>query len=372
MNIALNRTKYKSSWFKFASKKNIIDDNRTITLNYRSMRILDYLGVWEKLPKPPNPIHTIKVAKNFPKTRNDWLLNWKNEIRPMAYVVYNKNLQNIFTKINKKVDTITIKSVKKQNNNILLEDNSNNKYIPDLTIGCDGSNSIFHKLFNINKFNTTTNQIAIVANLQTEKKTNHTAYQRFLPDGPLALMPISDYECSMVWTLSNHTFKNISKNNNLFNKHINESFGSELGTLSLNSKISNWYLNTFYLPKISYPSLALIGEAAHVIHPLAGMGFNLNISDIKIIQNCLDSAFKLGLNPDHNFVLSEYEKKRSFEIKSFTLSTHLLNKLFSNNFNYLSFLIELGMIGLNKTNFKNIFMKIADGSFFSSNDFYEK
>ena len=185
-------------------------------------------------------------------------------------------------------------------------------------------------------------------------------------------MPISDYECSMVWTLSNYAFKNISKNNNLFNKHINESFGSELGTLSLNSKISNWYLNTFYLPKISYPSLALIGEAAHVIHPLAGMGFNLNISDIKIIQNCLDSAFKLGLNPDHNFVLSEYEKKRSFEIKSFTISTHLLNKLFSNNFSYLSFLIELGMIGLNKTNFKNIFMKIADGSFFSSNDFYEK
>ncbi len=370
MSEVLKYSNYECIWFQNKNSLKKFADNRTVTLNQASARMLNTLGIWKKLSHEPHPINSIMVSNGLPKNKEDWILNWKNENNPMAYVINNQDLFNTLLKFQKKNSRINrhyLKNIKIDKNNINIIDTNNNFFNPDLTIACDGSNSLFHDLKKIKKYYNNNNQVALVANIKTEANMNNSAYQRFLSEGPLALMPKNSFEASMVWSVSNDSLKKYqSINQNNLNKLLNKSFGNELGNLEIVTELIKWPLKPFYLKKLTYPGLVLIGDAGHVIHPLAGMGFNLALSDSAIMLDCLNYGFKHGLNSSHPFILNNFENKRKLEIFSFTVATQLLNKLFSSEQKPLLKLAEIGMIMLNKTSLKNVFRKISEGDIFSS------
>ena len=177
-----------------------------------------------------------------------------------------------------------------------------------LLVGADGAHSKVRALAGIGISQSDYWQQGLVATVQTEESHQFTAWQRFMPTGPLALLPLSDGSCSIVWTLpADKADAYLAMSEPVFNQALSEAFGFRLGKMSVVSQRATFPLVGRHAEQYVKPHVALVGDAAHTIHPLAGQGVNLGIKDAVELAAVLSLSSR---NIGSYSVLRKYERAR--------------------------------------------------------------
>jgi len=193
-------------------------------------------------------------------------------------------------------------------NNVIAELDSGLTLSADLLVGADGANSKVRSLAGITLNKNDYAQQGLVAIVQTEHSHQNTAWQRFLPSGPLALLPLSDGSCSIVWTLpSDKADYYLAMDKLAFNQALADAFDHHLGDIKVVSKRAAFPLIGRHAEHYVQPHIALIGDAAHTIHPLAGQGVNLGIKDAVELANVLSRSSR---SAGSHSLLRQYERAR--------------------------------------------------------------
>lgn len=186
-----------------------------------------------------------------------------------------------------------------------------------LIVGADGANSSIRQLANIGVHSHDSQQKAIVCNIETELPHNEVARQRFLSTGPLAFLPVgavADNVCSIVWSLDSDCADDyLNMDDEAFKQALAEAFEHRLGRVLQVSRRFAFPLIAKHARQYVSASVLLIGDAAHVIHPLAGQGINLGLQDVKALSRILIDAANRGIAIDSERVLAAYQRARRGE-----------------------------------------------------------
>ena len=344
-------------------------DRRSTTIHEAGRKMLDALGVLACLPETMTPITGISVAigAEMPR-RDDWLLSWSSDDTPMAYVVENAHLDKALDqKLAEHSDHITIISSAIINQSdtasgCMLQDEDDNHYLVSHVVACDGAVSQTREKAGVKPVNLPTGQLAIIANLRCEIAHDNRAYQRFLESGPLAVMPLSGNALSLVWSVhSDKANQLLALDEAEFSEAVTAAFGTTLGKLKLDGTCRHFPLKPHYIRHLTTGHITLAGDAAHAIHPLAGMGYNLALADAAILLDELKIAKKRGLTIDHLSIKKGYQRRRAAEILAMTTATSGLNALFSRPKGPLGDIMATAMAVLDKTALKKKFRDLAMG-----------
>lgn len=198
-----------------------------------------------------------------------------------------------------------------------------------LVVGADGGQSRTRELCGIGRAGWSYGQSAVVAHLRTEQPHRRTAWQRFLPDGPLALLPLRDGRVSLVWsTRTDEAAALQALEPDAFGRRVTEASDRVLGRAELDSDRAALPLALWHSREYVRPRLALVGDAAHTIHPLAGQGVNLGFLDAASLVEVLGDAVAAGADPFELRALRRYERWRRSENALMLATTDALNQLF--------------------------------------------
>ena len=303
----------------------------------------------------------LNISKNFcweikkieifsEKLKNEKLLKFENDQVNLFYMVKNDDLyKSLISKTSK--NKFFKKSLIKKNS-FYTDLMKKNKF--DLIINCDSSNFLTKKFF-MKKLDKNYNNLAYTTILKHKKITNNIAAQVFTKNGPIAFLPISNSETSIVCSLDtkNRKYKNseildlISKNNPKYQiKKI--------------LKLSSFKLNSSNLRNYYHGNILAFGDLLHRVHPLAGQGFNMTIRDIKILSKIIQNKIELGIQLDSS-ILNEFEKETKNKNFLFSNGIDFIYEVFNFDKNIQSKVFNkfLKIIGKNK-NLPGYFIKLAD------------
>ncbi len=192
-----------------------------------------------------------------------------------------------------------------------IELDDGTQLVGKLLVGADGMDSRVRDYAQIHARVSSYGQKALVAVVETEKPHQATAWQRFLPTGPLAFLPLRDGRCSIVWSATSQVADGLmGLDEQQFCEQLTDAFGHRLGAVRLSGERVLFPLNRQHASHYVKPGIALVGDAAHVIHPLAGQGVNLGLSDVQELTAVIGYAIKQARNPGDYAVLRRYERAR--------------------------------------------------------------
>ena len=352
-------------------------DERTTTINAAGARMLTALGVWDRMPAPPTPVHRIAVAEGAPPTglaarrRAQTDLSWHTAEAPMAFVVGNMALQAALRDSIASRPVTQIAEMAVSERHILPDgtdlrlttaEGTSSSLRAALIVACDGARSRLAEEAGLRCRETRQTQTAIVTLLEAERHHDNTAFQRFLQTGPFALMPFDGNRLSLVWTLPNAEAERLLAVDAIaFEAACLDAFGPGLGYLRLAATRLAWPLRPSWRQKITAPGLILAGDAAHAIHPLAGQGYNLALADAAVLADLLVDNSRRGLPASHMSLRHAYEAARWRERAAMTTATSGLNDLFSRAPTGIRRLAGLGFAMLDRLPVKSVFSDIAAG-----------
>tara|TARA_B100000686_G_scaffold338737_1_gene411699 strand:+ start:2807 stop:3964 length:1158 start_codon:yes stop_codon:yes gene_type:complete len=365
--------------------KNVKDligiDKRTTAVAEGPKNFYETIKVWEKVKKYAEPIKNINIKDGNSKIDLNFDCNVFKKIKninSLGYVIENSHLLrgiNSTIKNNKKIGTIKrIKArvVSIDSDNFSSRVTLSNKKILNchLVVASDGKNSISRKVMGIEAKKLSYKQKAFVCSIIHTEKHNNVALEKFLPGGPLAILPMKNYKgkhrSSIIWSDEKEISESryfASKNNLPMIEHeIGLHCKEWLGNVKLVGLKALFPLELTLPKSLVGNRFILMGDAAHSIHPIAGQGFNLTIRDIKIFVSECYKRKELGLDIGSKIFLDNYERKRMLDVNSLVRATHALNKLFENKSFPIKILRRTGLSMVEKSNLmKKYFMKYAMG-----------
>jgi 2-octaprenylphenol hydroxylase len=213
-----------------------------------------------------------------------------------------------------------------------------------LVVGADGGQSVARQLAGIGRSGWNYDQTAIVAHLQTERPHRDTAWQRFLPSGPLAFLPLRDGRVSLVWSTTPAEAESLlAATAQDFSARVTEASDGVLGRATLASGRAGFPLGLWHARQYVQLRLALVGDAAHTIHPLAGQGVNLGFLDCASLVQVLAAAVEAGEEPCGLRALRRYERWRRSENAVVLGVCDTLNRLFAEKSVAVAAVRRLGM-----------------------------
>jgi 2-octaprenylphenol hydroxylase len=232
-----------------------------------------------------------------------------------------------------------------------------------LVVGADGSRSRVRELVGIQCDGGDYGQQAVVAVLRTELWHRETAWQRFLPDGPLAFLPLPGHLCSIVWsTLPEHAQALLAASDDAFTSAVEEAFESRLGRLELMSGRAAFALTYLHAREYVAERVALVGDAAHTVHPLAGQGANLGFQDAAALAEIVQAAWSRGRDPGRRANLRPYERWRKGRNRLMQQGLSAFQWLFGSRLDQVRLARNLGLSMVDKTPaLKRLFMRYASG-----------
>lgn len=232
-----------------------------------------------------------------------------------------------------------------------------------LVVGADGAGSPTRQLAGLEVRGRDYQQKAIVAHLRPERDHRRTAWQRFLTDGPIALLPLSDGRVSIVWSADpGHADALLALDEEDFMAAVTEASAGVLGSIVECGPRAAFPLRMRYAPVYTLPRFALAGDAAHAVHPLAGQGVNLGFLDAAVLAEVVAAGVKEGRDPGDHALLRRYERWRKGENLMAMAAFDGLNRLFSNDSAVLGALRRAGFSVVDRIGpVKTMFIRRAMG-----------
>ncbi|EED31873.1 protein VisC [gamma proteobacterium NOR5-3] len=228
---------------------------------------------------------------------------------------------------------------------VLLEDGTRLRC--QLLIAADGALSPTRELLGMRTREWEYGHRAIVTTVAFENRHQHTAWQRFLQTGPLALLPLSSVDdrlCSIVWSIEEHLADELlARSDAAFAKALGEASEYVLGNVTACAPRKAFPLRQRHAVDYVLPGVALVGDAAHTIHPLAGQGINLGLADVQVLAEELNTAFARGLGPGRMDVLSRYQRRRKGDNLAMMAAMDGFKRLFEQDAPPLRWLRNTGM-----------------------------
>jgi 2-octaprenyl-6-methoxyphenol hydroxylase len=213
-----------------------------------------------------------------------------------------------------------------------------------LLVAADGARSRLRELAGIQTFGWGYGQSAIVTTVAHEREHHGRAEEHFLPGGPFAILPLRNNRSSIVWTEETHEADRIvALPDEAFHDELERRFGLRLGDIAVVGPRRAFPVGLSVARSFVAERLALVGDAAHVIHPIAGQGLNLGLRDVAALAEVTVDAVRLGLDPGAIDVLERYQRWRRFDTMAMGVATDGLNRLFSNRSDVLRFVRDVGL-----------------------------
>ena len=329
-------------------------DGRGYALALTSKNMLNVLGVWAGVADNSCPMLNIKVSDGRAgEGASPFFVHFDHteiEEGPMGYMLEDRFLRPALLRAIKAnsairhLDQTTVIDQTIGAGGVSVELASGKSLSAKLLIGCDGRKSQVAVRAGIKRSGWDYNQTSLVCAIKHELPHNNIAHQFFMPSGPLAILPLNDNCSSIVWTETTERAAEISAMNDAdYLAFLRPCFGDFLGKISLNGARYAYPLNLTLADRFVDNRLALVGGAAHGVHPLAGQGLNLGLRDIAALSEVLANAVRRGEDIGAVNVLARYQQWRRFDITSSVASTDSINRLFSNDNLFLRTVRDFGL-----------------------------
>jgi len=343
-------------------------DDRTIALSYGSRCIFESMGLWPLLGPYAEAINTIHISDrgHFGVTQ---LTKEQEGVEALGYVLENRVIgQQLYAAMKQAksyaVDEASsgrsngpgislfcpasLVKLHQDENQVTVEIRANDKQqtlSAKLLVAADGNNSQVMQMLAIGSSRQSYQQVALITNVTPGRKHNNVAYERFTDSGPLAFLPMQQNRCSVVWTLSREQAEYLYAIDEAdFLAQLQRRFGYRLGQFK---KVGARHIYPLFLQSASqmvHGRVALIGNAAHSVHPVAGQGFNLGLRDIALLSELIVEARRTSDDIGQQAMLQEYARLRANDIQRVYRFTDTLVKTFSNAIAPLAHLRSLSLL----------------------------
>lgn len=345
-------------------------DHRVSAISHASKRIFQQLNVWEKIKEKRLSSYThMHVWEKQNKSKIDFDCDQVNE-SSLGYIVEDNVMRaSLYEQIQNTpniefIFPVTLSQLYRKPNGIELIGKQDENFFATCLIAADGANSWVRDQVGIELKTVDYDQTAIISTVTTEFSHQKTAWQIFLPEGPLAFLPLNDEnKCSIVWSTSPDYSKNLLVLDDAnFCDVLSEAFENRLGKVVACSKRLHFPLTMRHAKNYVQANLALIGDAVHTPHPLAGQGVNLGLLDAACLAEVMLEAIKKERDFSSYPTLRKYERWRKSDNVAMLTGVGLIKKLFTSEKKSLQ---TIRQFGLNSTDrikpLKNFFINYALG-----------
>ena len=330
-------------------------DDRAIALAYGTRLILEGMGLWSALSPKVEPIRHIHVSDrgHFGFTRLDHqLLN----VDALGYVATGHDLGNSLLQGLDDMSDVALfcpaSLVDFEVSDVAVEvtisqDNVERTLRGQLLVAADGSRSKIRQQLGMEAVEWGYGQSAVISNLTPGVAPSGTAFERFTESGPMAMLPLNQGRYGLVWTVEDGNLPQVmALGDAAFLAQVQERFGYRLGRFQRAGQRSSYPLSLVRAKEFIRPRVALIGNAAHALHPITGQGFNLGIRDVAVLAEVLVEARRQAQDPGSLKILRHYAAWRQRDQQLSALMTDGLVRLFTNPLPPVRLARDLGMLAL--------------------------
>ncbi len=329
-------------------------DGRAYALALSSVRLLKGIGIWPMVANHAQPMLEIKVTDGRAgEGPAPWMMHFDHaeiEEGAMGQMVEDRHLRRaILDRLNAsdRITHLSEQEVIAQSpdaNGITLTLASGQTVTSRMVVGADGRASGTAQRAGISRTGWGYGQTAVVCAVEHEKPHGGVAHQFFMPNGPLAILPLTENRSSIVWSETDTRAAMLAQlPDDAFLDELRPAFGSFLGQIGLAGQRFTYPLNLTLADSMIGERLALIGDAAHGVHPIAGQGLNAGLRDVAALADVLMDARRTGQDVGGRQVLQRYQQWRRFDTATLAIATDTFNRLFSNDNPLLRAARDVGM-----------------------------
>jgi 2-octaprenyl-6-methoxyphenol hydroxylase len=346
-------------------------DPRATAIVAACRRLFEAIRVWDQVAAGAQPMLDMVVTDSkLEDATRPVFLSFEGNVEPgepFAHMVENKYLIDALVQ-RAEVDGIDLRASPVTNFvsrptgvDVTLSDGS--VIEASLLVAADGARSKLRERAGIATHGWDYDQSGIVVTVGHERDHHGRAEEHFLPSGPFAILPLSGKRSSLVWTEKRAAAARIiALSEEEFHRELEQRFGLHLGEVKVLDKPRAFPLGYFVARSFIGERLALVGDAAHVIHPIAGQGLNMGLKDVAALAEVVVDAARLGMDLGQADVLERYQRWRRFDTMAMGVATNSLNFLFSNNSKLLRTVRDIGLGLVDRAPpLKSLFIRQAAG-----------
>ncbi len=344
-------------------------DGRASAIAYASQQALDAIGAWRHVAGQAEAILDIRVTDGA----SPLFLHYDHSTldgAPFGYMVENRHLRQALNKRAlemsglEMVAPMTAASFDRRPAGAVVTLADGRVIDCRLVVGAEGRRSPSREAAGIATSGWSYHQCGIVCTVRHAKPHHGTAQEHFLPSGPFAILPLPNNRSSLVWTeREDLTPAMMALDDDAFLAEVRKRFGDYLGEISIEGPRWSYPLSLQLAERYVDRRLALAGDAAHGMHPIAGQGLNVGLRDVAALSEVLVDAARLGLDIGGADVLERYQRWRRFDNVTLLAVTDVLNRLFSNDIGPVKLARDIGLAGVQQMPFlKRFFMRHARGT----------
>ena len=327
-------------------------DPRASAIAAAARRLFEAIGVWEAVEAQAQPmLDMIVTDSKVGDAVRPTFLTFEGEVQPgepFAHMIENRVLTDALVAkartlgIDLRATPVTRFDNRNTAVDVTFADGAT--VTARLLVGADGARSQIREQAGIATHGWSYGQSAIVCTVAHERPHNGRAEEHFLPPGPFAILPLTGNRVSIVWAeRTADAERYVAMSDADFRDELEKRFGLHLGDIEVVGQRRAFPLGLYTARTFVAERLALIGDAAHVIHPIAGQGLNMGLRDVAALAEAVTDAARLGLDIGGADVLERYQRWRRFDTAMMGVATDSLNRLFSNRSDVLRLARDIGL-----------------------------
>ncbi|MFT4120166.1 ubiquinone biosynthesis hydroxylase [Bradyrhizobium sp.] len=346
-------------------------DPRATAIVAACRRLFEAIGTWDEVKGDAQPILDMVVTDSkLEDATRPVFLTFAGDVEPgepFAHMVENRRLIDVLVAraeaegIDLRATAVTSYDARADGIDVTLGDGS--VIAASLLVAADGARSKLRERAGIATHGWEYDQSGIVVTVGHERDHEGRAEEHFLPAGPFAILPLAGQRSSLVWTERRaEAARIVALSAEEFHAELEQRFGLHLGEVKALDKPRAFPLSYFVARSFIAERLALVGDSAHVIHPIAGQGLNMGLKDVAALAEVVVDAARLGMDLGQADVLERYQRWRRFDTMAMGVATNSLNFLFSNQSTLLRTVRDIGLGIVDRTPpLKNLFIRQAAG-----------
>ena len=329
-----------------------VDDARASAIAAAARRLFEALGVWDAVAPRAEPMLDMVITDSkLDDAVRPVFLTFAGDVQPgepFAHMVENGDVLAALVDKAKQAGVVleptAVADLETDANGVAARLASGAVVRARLLVAADGARSRIRERAGIQSVGWSYGQSAIVTTVAHERPHHGRAEEHFLPSGPFAILPLPGNRSSIVWTENAADAERIMRLDDAgFHAELEKRFGLHLGDISVAGPRRAFPLGFAMARSFIADRVALVGDAAHLIHPIAGQGLNMGLRDVAALAEAIVDAARLGLDPGGAPVLDRYQRWRRFDTMAMGVATDGLNRLFSNRSDVLRLMRDIGL-----------------------------